>query len=566
MNTEDVQRRLWEQSKEHKANRESGLSLFPTNPYDTRIRKLMDLMHNPTWLRVAARRVLASSHGKAAGVDKMAASEFEKNFESKLETLRLELKRGTYQPRPTRQVLIPKANGKKRPLGIPCLRDKIVQEAIRMALEPIYEVEFHSSSYGFRPNRSTHQAVSRCRLLMQKKYTWVIEGDVKACFDEISHKKILQAVREKVMDNKFLDLIRRFLKAGVMVDGKVQPTVRGVPQGGVISPLLANVVLNRLDWFLHGKGAHKSAERQLHWYHGRPNVRFVRYADDWCVFIIRGSKRHAERLRSEIGEFLLRECGLRLSEEKTHVTHVRDGFDFLGFHLECGIGKRGKLIAKIRIGQEAIRGLREKLDREIRQVAQQVSISARIYRANLVLRGWAEYFRLGYNYPKVAHAMDHYALWTMVKAICRKQDIPTGKCFKQHYLKGTIHYKRMEYLGKLSGRAVILNVPSPKPYEPGSANVYEHDVNERRDAKILKHQERKRPGTRDRKLAQLQRDNRRCRACGKPVTHQTSHLDHIRPVKEFASFEASNAEGNLQTLCWECHHRKTHGHVRTTND
>lgn len=518
----------------------------------------MDLMHNPTWIREAARRVLVSSRGKAAGVDKMTASEFDRYFELRLEALRLELKRGTYQPKPTRQVLIPKANGKKRPLGIPCLRDKIVQEAIRMALEPIFEVEFHSSSYGFRPNRSTHQAVCRCRLLMQKKYTWVIEGDVKACFDEISHKKILHVVREKVMDNRFLDLIRRFLKAGVKIDGVVYPTVKGVPQGGVISPLLANAVLNKLDWFLHEKGSHDNAKRQLDRYHGRPNYRFVRYADDWCVFIIRGSKQLAEGLRSEIGEFLQRECGLQLSEEKTHITHVRDGFDFLGFHLECGIGKRGKLIAKIKIGQKAIRALKEKLDREIRQVAHQVSISARIYRVNMVLRGWAEYFRLGYDYPRVAHKMDHHALWTMVKAICLKQDIPTGKCFKQHYLKGTIHYKRMEFLGKLQGRPVILNVPSPKPYEPGGTHVYESDVDERRDLKILKHQERNRPGTRDLKLAQLQRDNRRCRACGQRVTHQTSHLDHIRPVNEFASFEASNEEGNLQTLCWECHYQKTH--------
>jgi len=558
MNVEEVQRRLWEQSKEHKAHRTSGMPLFPVNPYDLRIRKLMDLMHNPTWIREAARRVLATSQGKAAGVDKVTASQFQRNFESQLETLRLELKRGTYQPEPVRQVLIPKSNGKMRPLGIPCLRDKIVQEAVRMALEPIFEVEFHSSSYGFRPNRSTHQAVCRCRLLMQKKYTWVIEGDVKACFDEISHKTILKAVREKVMDNKFLDLIRRFLKAGVSVDGAVRPTVKGVPQGGVISPLLANVVLNKLDWFLHEKGTHASAERQLTRYHGRPNVRFVRYADDWCVFIIRGTKRLAEGLRSEIGQFLQRECGLRLSEEKTHITHVRDGFVYLGFQLECGIGRRGEMIAKIKIGQEAIRDLKEKLEREIRRVAQQVSISARIYRANLVLRGWAEYFRLGYNYPRVAHAMDNFALWTMVKAICRKKDIPTGKCFKQHYLKGTIHFQRMEYLGKLSGKPVIMNVPSPKPYEPDGANTYEADVEERREAKILKLRERKRPGTRDLKLAQLRRDNRRCRACGKPVTHQTSHLDHIRPVSQFASFEASNVEGNLQTLCWDCHQRKTH--------
>jgi len=129
-----------------------------------------------------------------------------------------------------------------------------VQEAIRMALEPIFEVEFHENSYGFRPNRNTHQAVYRCQHLMKLKFKWVIEGDVKACFDEIPHKAILKVLREKVHDNKFIDLIRRFLKAGVQVDSIVKPTVKGVPQGGVISPLLANTVLNKLDWFLHSKG------------------------------------------------------------------------------------------------------------------------------------------------------------------------------------------------------------------------------------------------------------------------------------------------------------------------
>lgn len=563
MNIEEVQRRLWEQSKEHREHRESSLPLFPVNPYDNRIRKLMDLMHNPTWLREAANRVLTRSRGKAAGVDKMTVSEFEKNLEHHLETLRMELKRGTYQPKPVRQVLIPKANGKMRALGIPCLRDKIVQEAIRMALEPIFEVEFHSSSYGFRPNRNTHQAVFRCRLLMQKYYTWVIEGDVKACFDEISHKAILKVVREKVIDNKFLDLIERFLKAGVNIKGVVHPTTKGVPQGGVISPLLANAVLNKLDWFLHSKGVHSGAERQLARYHRRPNIRFVRYADDWCVFIIRGSKRYAESLRNEIAEFLRRESGLELSEEKTKITHVRDGFDFLGFQLRCGIGKSGKLVSKIRVGLKAIQSLKERLNKEIRNVNSFVSISARIYRANLVLRGWAEYYRAAHNFPKVAHRMDHWTFWTMVKAICRKMDIPTGKCLKQYYHRTTIHYMRTEYLGKLSDKKVILNVPSPLPYEPGALQAYEDDMDMTRNAKILKFSERKRPGTRDLKIAILRRDECRCQGCNKKVGLGTSHLDHIEPVNSFANFEMANHPDNLQTLCWECHRKKSQEQKKT---
>lgn len=237
MNAEEVQRRLWEQSGTQKQHREASVPLFPVNPYDLRARNLMDLMHQPQWLRAAAERVLARSHLKAPGVDGETAREFRRGFDGKLERLRLELKRGTYQPQPVRRVMIPKANGKLRPLGIPCLRDKIVQEAIRMALEPILEVEFHDHSYGFRPHRNAHHAVFRCQQLMRSGFTWVIEGDVQACFDEISHRAILGVLREKVRDNKFLDLIRRFLKAGVAVEGVVQPTEKGVPQGGVIAPV-----------------------------------------------------------------------------------------------------------------------------------------------------------------------------------------------------------------------------------------------------------------------------------------------------------------------------------------
>jgi len=279
MNVEEVQWRLWEQSKAHRAHREASMPLFPTDPYEGRIRNLSDLMHHRQWLGSAMERVLERSRGKASGVDGVTVHRFAERIPDEFERLRQELKRGTYTPQPLRRVEIPKANGKVRPLGIPCLRDKIVQEAVRMALEPIFEVEFHDGSYGFRPNRNPHHAIFRGQHLMRSSFTWVIEGDVKACFDEISHEAILRCVREKVMDNKFLDLIRRFLKAGVMIDGVLHPTVKGVPQGGVVSPLLANAVLNKLDWFLHSKGHYGNATAATS-DKGICNLRFVRYADD----------------------------------------------------------------------------------------------------------------------------------------------------------------------------------------------------------------------------------------------------------------------------------------------
>ena len=422
MNIDEVQRRLWEQSHAHKQHRESGTPLFPTNPYDGRIRNLHDLIHNPTWIAAACDRVLKRSRGKAPGVDGVTAHEFNENREFRLEQLRMELKRGTYQPLPLRRVEIPKANGKMRQLGIPCLRDKIVQEAIRMALEPIFEVEFHDNSYGFRPNRSTHHAVHRCQHMAHNGFTWVIEGDVKACFDEISHKAILRCVKEKVMDNKFLGLIHRLLKAGVEIDGVVQPTTKGVPQGGIVSPLLSNAVLNKLDWFIHSKGFHgKASDRR--WNHGLPNVRFARYADDWCVFLTRCNRQYAERLRDEIRDFLRKTCGLELSAEKTRITHVRDGYDFLGFHISVGVGKSGKLVPKIKVGRKALTNIQRRLGEAIRYRPSQESLSVRLARSESVIRGWTNYFKHAHDFFKVGHWLDHQAFWIAVKTICRKEDI-----------------------------------------------------------------------------------------------------------------------------------------------
>lgn len=552
MNVAEVQRRLWEQSHMHKRHRESDMPLFPVNAYDGRVRNLMDLMHHPHWLREAADRVMRRSRNKAPGVDGVTTRMFRKGYEGKIDALRLELKRGTYQPQPVRRVMIPKANGKMRPLGIPCLRDKIVQEAIRMALEPIFEVEFHDNSYGFRPNRSTHHAVFRCQHLMRHSFTWVIEGDVRACFDEISHRSILRVVREKVMDNKFLALIRRFLKAGVEVEGVVQPTEKGVPQGGVISPLLANAVLNKLDWFLHGKGTHGQAMMRAARYR-QPNVRFVRYADDWCVFVTRASRRYAEKLRGDIREFLRRECGLELSLGKTHVTHVQDGYDFLGFRLSHEIGQGGKRVPKIKVGLRALRNVKQRLHDAMRNRPHQESVARRLQRGSAVVRGWAEYFRIAHNFTDLAGTLDHHALWIALKGICRKLDIPTGTAMKRFYRNGRLQVDELCRLETFSGFSMKLDYRGPEPYQP-SQGAY--DTDDEMEADFTRFCEGHRLGSGDVKYRTLQRDGYRCRACGMPVTDRNSQVDHIVPVKRFASFALATTDGNVQTLCLDCHREK----------
>ena len=553
MNVEVVQRRLWERSRQHREHRESDRPLFPVNPYDGRARNLMDLMHQPQWIAAACDRVLGRSRGKAAGVDRVTASEFQQNRRANLEELRLELKRGTYQPLPLRRVMIPKANGKQRGLGIPCIRDKIVQEAIRMALEPIYEAEFHANSYGFRPNRSTHHAVSRCQQMTQKGFTWVIEGDVKACFDEISHKAILGCLREKVMDNRFLELIRRLLTAGVSVEGVVHPTEKGVPQGGVASPLLSNVVLNKLDWFLQEQG-HYGLAQGYAWKKGRPNVRFARYADDWCVFITRGSKRYAERLRDRIGEFLAQHCGVELSMEKTRITHVRDGFDFLGFHLQLGIGQRGNHVPKVRVPRKALTNAIRRLNEAMRWQPTQQSGAARLVRGSAVVVGWANYYRIAHDFNRMANQLDYHAFWIAVKALCRRYDITTAQCIRKYGRGENISIGNSYVLKRAQDIQMSWKQEPPKPYDPGTG-CYLDDVDW--EAEVRQYENRQRPGRMDFKAMTLFRDGYRCRKCGIRVTHETSETDHIKPVNNFASYAQATNLRNLQTLCLACHKEKT---------
>ena len=276
------------------------------------------------------------------------------------------------------------------------------------------------------------------------------------------------------MDNKFLGLIARLLKAGVKIDGVVHPTAKGVPQGGVVSPLLANVVLNKLDWFLHSKGFHGNSNLRR-WYHSQPNVRFARYADDWCVFLTRCPRQYAERLKDEIRDFLRETCGLELSAEKTRITHVRDGYDFLGFNISVGVGKSGDVVPKVKVGRKAIANVQRHLGEALQHRPTQESIPIRLARASAIIRGWSNYFKIAHNFSKVARGLDHQAFWAVVKAICRKEDISTAQCFRRHYFKPAIGVHKECLLARFQDTEATYHVASPAPYQPGCHQPYLED-------------------------------------------------------------------------------------------
>jgi RNA-directed DNA polymerase len=320
-----------------------------------------------TWsLMVESFRSVARNKG-AAGVDGVSVELFRSNLLDNLSALKRALKRDTFQPMPSRRVLIPKGDNKFRPLGIPTVRDRVAQEVLRRLLQPLFEPLFHPDSYGFRTGRSTHMALRRVLELKRREYRHVFDADVNGFFDNLPLAVIMRGLTNVVADGTILSLIEKFLKAGVLEEGVVKPTTVGTPQGGVVSPLLANVALNFLDWHLEAR-----------------RFRFVRYADDFVVLC--QSARRAEEAREEVECFLGEELGLTLSKEKTTVTTFREGFAFLGFELgshRCRMRAKSVENFKKRIQEETIRS--RNLDAKV------------VRRCNEVVRGVANYFSTSFS-------------------------------------------------------------------------------------------------------------------------------------------------------------------------
>ena len=300
----------------------------------------------------------------AAGVDKVSVNMFDANREENLAALMRDLKGRTFQPRPLRRVYIPKGPGSRhlRPLGIPVVRDRVAQEVVRRLLTPIFEPMFHDDSYGFRPGRNCHQAIERVLELHRQGYRTVLEADIAGFFDNIPHRIIDEAVAAEVADGNILRLVKGFLTAGVMEDGVRKPTTIGTPQGGVVSPLLANIVLNRLDWQLHESG-----------------YRFVRYADDFVVLC--RNERQAQEAMDVVRQVLENDLGLSLSPEKTMITTYGKGYDFLGFRLSSHSRRmRDKSVQKFKARIRELTVRKHNLDAGV------------VERLNRVIRGTANYF------------------------------------------------------------------------------------------------------------------------------------------------------------------------------
>ena len=318
----------------------------------------------------------------ASGVDGVTVDELGKYIYLHKEEIKEQIRKRKYKPSPVRRVYIPKENGDKRGLGIPTVVDRLIQQAIVQVLSPIYEEQFSETSYGFRPNRSCEKAIIKLLEYFNDGYTWIVDIDLQKFFDTVCHDKLISIIMKTIHDGELVSLIRKYLVSGVMENGIISPTKVGTPQGGNLSPLLSNIMLNELDKELEKRG-----------------LRFVRYADD-CIIVVR-SEKSANRVMENITKFIEKKLGLKVNVEKSKVAKPNQ-IKYLGYgfyYTKTGIIKTKPHLKSI-----------QKFKRKLKQITKRnysISLNERIVKLNQVIRGWINYFRIADMKEQIKNITSH---------------------------------------------------------------------------------------------------------------------------------------------------------------
>jgi RNA-directed DNA polymerase len=422
-------------------------------------RKLWGLVTDPRTLRIAFARVASNRGKRTAGVDGITVRTIlVRGVDTFVAQVRAELRSGAYRPSPVRRVLIPKAGqpGKFRPLGIPTVKDRVVQAAVKSILEPIFEADFFPVSYGFRPGKSVHAALEHLRMLLRPKevgpevqrrlpYQWAVEGDIKGCFDNIDHHALMVRVRRRIGDPKVNRLVLAFLKAGVLAEEQFLRSDRGTPQGGILSPLLANIALSAIEeryerhvWPRRTpttltdaaaimQRARHARERDRS--HGRTVVFPIRYADDFLLLVGAPpglgqddqAREAALREKADVATFLKERLNLELSEAKTLVTPVTNAMRFLGHHVRVRRHPtRGRMVSTAVVPRDRGHRLRELIKDLFRRRTTGASLEERLQKLNPILRGWASFYRHAWGAKRVFETLDHYVWWTIFRWLKKK--------------------------------------------------------------------------------------------------------------------------------------------------
>ena len=380
-----------------------------------KVHSLIDKVWNWKNLNEAWKKV--KKNKGAAGIDKVTIDEFERNLEQNLNEIQRLLRQDKYEPTPVNRVYIPKSDGKQRPLGIPIIRDRVVQQALKNVIEPIFEAEFLDSSFGYRAERSAKQAIEQIEAVRDEGHEWVLDADIKAFFDTVNHEKLMDAVAERISDGRVLRLIRAFLKADIMEQGLgLRENVIGTPQGGVISPLLANIYLHYFDERMAELG-----------------YEVVRYADDFLVLC--EDEEEAKEAITHVKE-ILDELELTLHPEKTKIKNFSEGVDFLGFTVYIG----HKVPRK-----EAVKKYKDAVRRVTRRNLP-INLEMVIVKLNPIIVGWGNYFKIA-NVNWLYKGLDS---WTRMRLRAFKEK-------KKSYLSNTrIRNDSLKDLG-LKSLSTLLN-------------------------------------------------------------------------------------------------------------
>jgi RNA-directed DNA polymerase len=401
---------------------------------------LFNLVADPAFLLVAWDRVRGNKGARTAGVDGLTAESIAVRTGAGefLGALRSSIRDRSFRPLPVRERMIPKSGGKLRRLGIATITDRVVQASLKLVLEPVFEADFLPCSYGFRPGRRAHDAVAEVRHFTTAGYEWIVEGDIKACFDEISHPALMDRVRARIGDKRVLVLVKAFLKAGILGEDRLlRETTAGTPQGSILSPLLSNVALSVLDEHIArapGGPASTKWGRAARRRDGLPNYRLSRYADDWCLMVA-GTEADARALREEIAG-VLSQMGLRLSEEKTLITHIDKGLDFLGWRIQRH-RKRGtnRQYVYTYPSRKALKAVMAKVKAACRRTGTGVPLDDLLIQLNRMLPGWCAYFRPGVSSVTFQYLRSH--VWgQVIRWLRRKHRRITWHELRRRYCAG----------------------------------------------------------------------------------------------------------------------------------
>ncbi len=505
---------------------------------------IYNFMCYPEWLNRAYRSVKSNSGSATAGIDGRTLEDFEEDLGENLRNLSGELKAESFDPEPVRRTYIPKGDGRKRPLGIPTIKDRIVQEALRMLLEPIYEQDFSDYSFGFRPNRRTQDAIEAAKISSHThNKMWVLDADIKGFFDNVDHRTLEQIIQNRITQKKVRRLIWLFLKAGIMEDGTFQHSMLGTPQGGIVSPLLANVYLNELDQWVKQWTDLSQTESNRRRRRGKGNWTHVRYADDFLM-LTNGTRERAEKMKERVADFLDEELNLTLSDKKTELVHVEDGVDFLGYRIQKKQGTVRKQVTK-----EAREDIRAKV-KTATNGETDVSVRSKIMALNAVVRGWANYYKYASNAGKVFNDLDHFVWDKLTDWLGRKYKMSVAQVCErkldcEHPL--TINGATLTRVSGMGDRYTQSHTNKPKVYLNNQENEREKLPD---DNPWLGNQESR---DQDKRWKALERDEWECQDCGTPLKEGNAEVHHIRMYRGYSSPKGADRLENLVSLCRECH-------------